>query len=111
MGTYTESSIDLPATHRPNRPTGAVRHLAYNYCTTQLNSAGKHGRTQVSGTSISVSVLSNQIYCKNIKTILLHNFLRSVSDTSQIGGKIKLNYLVRPKLIYRALNALTVLLL
>jgi len=30
-----------------------------------------------------------------LKTILLYNIFRSVSDTSQIGGKIQLNCLVR----------------
>jgi len=52
-------------------------------------------RTQVSDTSMSLAVLLKQI----IKPILLHNLLRSVSDTNQIGGKIKLNCLVQPKLI------------
>jgi len=36
------------------------------------------------------------------KTLLVYNFFRLVSDTSQIGGKIK------PNLSNRALNALTV---
>ena len=59
---------------------------------TQLN---RKTRTQVSDISISVSILSKQI----IETILLYNFLGSVSDTSQVGAKIKLNCLVRPELI------------
>jgi len=45
---------------------------------------------QVSDTSMSVSVLLKQI----IKTMLLYNYLTSFSDTSQIGGKIKINCLV-----------------
>ena len=35
--------------------------------------------------------------------LVLYTFLRSVSDTSEIGGKIKLHCLVRPKLILAAL--------
>jgi len=53
-----------------------------------------------------VSILSKQI----IKTILLYNFLRSVSDTSQTGGKIKLiTAWCDQNLSNCALNALTML--
>jgi len=61
-----------------------------SFNSTQLN---RKTRMQVSNTSMSISILSKQI----IKTVLLYNFLRSVSNTSQFGGKI--NCLMRPKLI------------
>jgi len=88
----------------------AVRELDQILCTytfsagnahdsTHLNLSGNHGRSPAPQSP-------HQYYLTSYKTLSLYDFLRLVSDTGQIGSKIKFDCLVRPQL---ALTALTVL--